>query len=156
MVRKPEGMTMGRHGWVLLAALAAPGVVAVAGMAAAPAAAADAPAKPAAVTATANAPAVSPRIYDGSYQGRARLVHGTGAACPASRSGVVDIGDAALVFPYQPGLVLAASLQPDGSLHAADGKAVLDGKVASGRLVFTVRTPDCETEFHGHVVWNHP
>ena len=152
MVRKPEGMTMGRHGWVLLAALAAPGVVAVAGMAATPAAAADAPAKPAA----AEAKPVSPRIYDGSYQGRARLVHGTGAACPASRSGVVDIGDAALVFPYQPGLVLAASLQPDGSLHAADGKAVLDGKVASGRLVFTVRTPDCETEFHGHVVWNHP
>lgn len=153
MVRKPEGMTMGRHGWVLLAALAAPGVVAVAGMAATPAAAADAPAKPAAA---ANAPAVSPRIYDGSYQGRARLVHGTDAACPASRSGVVNIGDAGLVFPYQPGLVLAASLQPDGSLHAADGKAVLDGKVASGRLVFTVRTPDCETQFHGHVVWNHP
>jgi len=153
MNREPEGMTMGRAGRMLLAALALPGVVAVAGMAATPAVAADAPAKPAAAT---NPPAVSPRSFDGSYQGRARLVHGTDAACPVSRYGVVDIGDAALVFPYQPGLVLAALLQPDGSLHAADGKAVLDGKVAGGRLAFTVRTPECETEFHGHVVWNHP
>lgn len=151
MERKRVGMTMGRHGWVLLAALAVPGVVAATQVVAVRAA--EAPAAPARA---ADARAVSPRSYDGSYQGRARLVHGSAAACPASRYGVVDIGDAALVFPYQPSLVLAAPLQPDGTLHAADGKAVLDGKVIGGRLAFTVRTPECETEFHGHVVWNHP
>lgn len=157
MERKPEGMIMGRHGWVLLAALALPGAIVATPMAATQAAAADAAAQAGPAPArAANAQAVSPRSYDGSYQGRARLVHGSAAACPASRYGVVDIGDAALVFPYQPTLVLAAPVQPDGTLHAADGKAVLDGKVVRGRLAFTVRTPDCETEFHGHVVWNHP
>jgi hypothetical protein len=101
-------------------------------------------------------PASLSELFDGSYQGRAVLVRNTGHICPIwPRRGVVEIGVAVLTFPYLPGLTFSAPVQPDGSLHAEYGPAVLDGRVAGESLSFAVRIPECETRYNLRFVWNH-
>jgi hypothetical protein len=104
----------------------------------------------------ASRPASLSELFDGSYQGRAVLVRNTGHVCPIwPRRGVVEIGEAVLTFPYLPGLTFSAPVQPDGSLHAEYGPAVLDGRVAGDYLSFAVRIPECETHYNLRFVWNH-
>jgi hypothetical protein len=101
-------------------------------------------------------PATIAELYDGSYQGRAVLVSATGPNCPVwPRNSVVEIGDATLVYPYLPNLVLAAPVARDGSLYAQAGPAVLDGRIFNNRLEFAVRTPSCQSRYSMHFVWNH-
>ena len=101
-------------------------------------------------------PATTAELYDGSYQGWVALVGANGPGCPVwPRKGVIEIGDATLVYPYLPNLVLAAPVAPDGSLHAAAGPAVLDGRIVNDRLEFIVRTPNCQSRYSMRLVWNH-
>ena len=101
-------------------------------------------------------PATTAELYDGSYQGRAVLVGANGPGCPfRPHHGVVEIGDATLVYPYLPDLVLAAPVARDGSLHAAAGPAVLDGRIVNDHLEFIVRTPNCQSRYSMRFVWNH-
>jgi hypothetical protein len=41
-----------------------------------------------------------------------------------------------------------APVQPDGSVYAVSGPSVLSGRLAGGRLAFTVRTPVCESHYN--------
>lgn len=101
-------------------------------------------------------PATIAELYDGSYQGQAALVRATGPGCPVWPAyGVVEIGDATLVYPYRPDLILAAAVAPDGSLHARTGPALLDGRIVNNHLYFVVRTPNCESRYSMHFIWNH-
>ena len=101
-------------------------------------------------------PAIPSELFDGSYQGRSYLVRAAGPGCPLEpRHGVVEIGDALLIYPYTPNLVLAAQVAPNGTMHTTAGPAVLDGRVVGDQLVFTIRTPLCESRYRMHFIWNH-
>lgn len=101
-------------------------------------------------------PATTAELYDGSYQGRGALVSANAPGCPIwPRRGVVEIGDATLIYPYLPELILAAPVAPDGSLHAETGRAVLDGRIVNNNLEFAIRTPHCQSRYSMHFVWNH-
>lgn len=101
-------------------------------------------------------PATPAELYDGSYQGWATLVGANAPGCPVwPREGVVEIGDATLVYPYLPNLVLAAPVAPDGSMHARAGRAVLDGRIVNDHLEFIIRTPNCQSLYRMRFIWNH-
>ena len=101
-------------------------------------------------------PANTGELYDGSYQGHAALLAANGPFCPREpHKGVIEIGDAVLVYPYTPNLILTAPVQPDGSVHAREGAAVLDGRIVGNWLNFTIRTPNCLSWYNLHFVWNH-
>ena len=102
-------------------------------------------------------PVVAPVLVhmDGSYQGRAHLVSGTGAACPNSGLGVLEIGDHTLNFAYQPNVVFIAPVLADGTLHDVSGLSTLDGKIANDQLTMTIKAPGCETHYAADFVWNH-
>jgi len=101
-------------------------------------------------------PATTTELFDGSYQGRAVLVRGSRPTCPVwPRYGTVEIGDAVLIYPYLPGLVFSAPVQPNGSLHSQTGQFVLDGRIVNGHLDFTVITPACASRYSMRYVWNH-
>jgi hypothetical protein len=101
-------------------------------------------------------PATNTELYDGSYQGRTALLAARGPGCPLEpRKGVIEIGDAVLIYPYTPDLILSAPVQRDGSVHATSGPAVLDGRIVNDRLFFTIRTPACLSSYSAHFVWNH-
>lgn len=101
-------------------------------------------------------PATVTELYDGSYQGHPSLLAANGPGCPLEpRKGVIEIGDAVLIYPYTPDLILTAPVRPDGSVHAVQGAAVLDGRIANNRLDFTIRTPNCLSRYSTRFVWNH-
>lgn len=101
-------------------------------------------------------PATPPELFDGSYQGRGYLVRASAPGCPdRPRYGVVEIGDAVLVYPYTPMLVLSAQIARNGTMHGQAGPATLDGRIVGDRLDFTVRTPQCESRYRMHYIWNH-
>ena len=101
-------------------------------------------------------PATNTELYGGSYQGHTALLEARGPGCPLEpRKGVIEIGDAVLIYPYTPDLILTAPVQRDGSVHAATGPAVLDGRIVNDRLIFTIRTPACLSRYSTHFVWNH-
>jgi len=85
---------------------------------------------------------------DGNYKGAANLVATQSPACPGSSFGKIEIGDRTLYFAYQPHTMFVAPIQPDGSVYAVSGPAVLDGKLTGGRLAFSVRTPVCESHYN--------
>ena len=85
---------------------------------------------------------------DGNYKGAASLVATQSPACPGSSFGKIEIGDRTLYFAYLPNTMFVAPIQPDGSVYAVSGPAVLDGKLAAGRLAFRVRTPVCESHYN--------
>lgn len=84
---------------------------------------------------------------DGDYKGSAGLVAAQSPNCPPGGVGVIEIGDQTLYFAYSPNVIFIAPIQPDGSLHARSGNFALDGLLTGGRLVFTVRTPACQSQF---------
>lgn len=93
--------------------------------------------------------------FDGGYFGRAELVRArTPDACPASRTGVVEVGDKRLSFAYQPQVIFNPPVKPDGVLHDTVGPAVLDGRIDGERLVMDVVTPDCETRYNLRILHN--
>jgi hypothetical protein len=85
---------------------------------------------------------------DGNYKGAASLVAAQSPACPGNSFGKIEIGDRTLYFAYLPNTMFIAPIQPDGSVYAVSGPAVLDGRLAGGRLAFTVRTPVCESHYN--------
>lgn len=101
-------------------------------------------------------PATLTELYDGSYQGHTYLLAANGPGCPLEpHNGVIEIGDAVLIYPYTPTLILTAPVLPDGSVHSVAGPAVLDGRIANNRLNFTIHTPNCLSSYSTHFVWNH-
>lgn len=85
---------------------------------------------------------------DGSYKGAVNLVAAQSPACPGNSFGRIEIGDRTLYFAYLPNTMFIAPIRPDGSVYAVSGPAVLDGRLAGGRLAFTVRTPVCESHYN--------
>ncbi len=85
---------------------------------------------------------------DGNYKGAANLVATQSPACPGSSFGKIEIGDQTLYFAYLPNTMFVAPIRPDGSLYAVSGPSVLNGRLAGGRLAFTVRTPVCESHYN--------
>jgi hypothetical protein len=85
---------------------------------------------------------------DGNYKGVADLVAAQSPACPGDSFGKIEIGDRTLYFAYLPNTMFIAPIRPDGSVYAVSGPAVLDGRLAGGRLAFTVRTPVCESHYN--------
>ena len=97
----------------------------------------------------------SSNLVDGSYHGRPVLQAGTEPTCPGTHYGYFEVADRDLHFAYQPDIVFDVPVQPDGTLHDVQGKAVLDGKAANDSLVLTVTTPDCRTFYSTGFIWNH-
>ncbi|MBX5454644.1 MAG: hypothetical protein K6U10_12015 [Acidobacteriia bacterium] len=95
------------------------------------------------------------RLVDGSYQGKAKLVFGKPGPCPKSSYGFVEIGDGTLVFPYTPKLVFQARVQPDGTVFSKLDGGELSGRTDGRHLDMTIKTPQCETQYHLHYIWNH-
>jgi hypothetical protein len=85
---------------------------------------------------------------DGNYKGPAALVAAQSPACPPGSFGKIEMGDQTLYFAYTPATIFVAPVLPDGTIHAVSGPAVLDGTVGGGRLIFTVRTPECESRYN--------
>jgi hypothetical protein len=84
---------------------------------------------------------------DGIYKGSATAVSARSAICPTERFGTVEIGDRTLNFALTPTTIFITPVQPDGAVHTATQDSSLDGKLADGRLVFTVRNALCETRY---------
>lgn len=85
---------------------------------------------------------------DGNYKGPAVLAAAQGPICPSGTFGTVEVGDQTLTFAYTPSMIFVAPIFPDGTIHAVSGPAVLDGTVGGGRIIFTVRTSECETRYN--------
>jgi hypothetical protein len=94
-------------------------------------------------------------LVDGSYKGRPALQAANPSVCPGTHYGYIELGDRDLHFAYLPNVVFEAPVQPNGLLHDTRGPAVLDGKVADDRLIFSVTTPQCHTDYDLRFYWNH-
>lgn len=99
-------------------------------------------------TRTPELPADASDKVDGNYKGAAFLTAENSPACPGSSYGKIEIGDQKLYFAYLPGTMFVAPILPDGSLYAVSGPSVLNGTLTGGRLIFTVRTPVCESHYN--------
>lgn len=99
-------------------------------------------------------PPNDPLRFDGSYKGVARLVQG-GPGCPASRRGVVMVGDNTLTYAYTPNQVFRVPVGADGSLHGVAGSTTLDGQIVNDRLTMTIKGPDCATDYVASFTLNH-
>ena len=84
---------------------------------------------------------------DGTYKGIVTLVEAHNPNCPMTTWGIIDVGDRTLVLPYTPALVMTASVEPDGHVHAQYGSTVLDGALHDGRLNFIVKSPVCVSRY---------
>ena len=100
-------------------------------------------------------PQVSTNPIDGSYQGRVRLLHANLPTCQRRQYGVIEVGDHTLFLAYDPATIFTVPVQDDGTVHAEMSPYVLDGRVANNRLAFTVTSPDCQTAYSMHFIWNH-
>ena len=69
------------------------------------------------------------------------------AVCPTERFGTVEIGDRTLNFALTPTTIFITPIQPDGTVHTRRRIPSLDGKLANGRLILTVRNALCETHY---------
>ncbi len=74
------------------------------------------------------------------------------AICPKERFGTVEIGDRTLNFALTPTTIFITPVQPDGTIRTVTHDTSLNGKLADGRLVFTVRNALCETRYDLHWV----
>lgn len=95
-----------------------------------------------------------PLRFDGNYKGTARLVSATGA-CPNGRTGVLEIGDDTLTYAYTPDQVFQVPVAPDGTLHGEAGDTTLDGRIQNDRLLMTVKSPTCTTQYDTSFIYNH-
>ncbi len=95
-----------------------------------------------------------PHWFDGSYQGRGKLVHATIPNCPPTRDGVLEIGDATLQFAYAPDLIFTIPVAADGTLTSVAGSTTLHGQIIGRHLELTVTTASCQTRFRMDMVWN--
>jgi hypothetical protein len=95
-----------------------------------------------------------PLYFDGSYKGTARLVSATGA-CPNGRTGVLQVGDDVLTYAYTPDQVFQVPIGSDGTLHGQAGDTTLDGRILNDRLLMTVKSPTCTTQFDTSFAFNH-
>lgn len=100
-------------------------------------------------------PQVSTNPIDGSYQGQVRLLHATLQSCQRRQYGVIEIGDHTLFLAYDPATFFTVPVQDDGLVHAETNGYVLNGRIANNRLVFTVTSPECQTAYNMHFIWNH-
>lgn len=92
--------------------------------------------------------------FDGSYQGREKLVRATIPNCPPTQYGVIEIGDATLQFAYAPDLTFTVPVAADGTLASAESLATLRGRIVGRHLELTITTASCQTQFRMEMVWN--
>jgi hypothetical protein len=95
---------------------------------------------------------VSAQMIDGVYKGRSEAIVSRSPVCPAARVGQVEIGDQTLHFPFTPSTLFITPVQPDGTVRTELPDAKLEGRLADGRLQFTVANPVCQTRYDLHRV----
>ncbi len=97
------------------------------------------------------APAPEPvQTIDGQYRGVARLVVAKRAGCPHSGNRTVTVAGNALSLNYwgaRAAYALPATVAPDGSIHASDGRGSIDGQISSGHMDLTVASDYCEMRY---------
>ena len=97
------------------------------------------------------APAPAPlQTIDGDYRGIARLVLARRAGCPRSGNRTVTVVGNALSLNYWGRTVayaLTATVAPDGSIHASDGRGSIDGQITAGHMDLTVASDYCEVRY---------
>ncbi len=114
------------------------GVVAVAGCAT------PAPAPPVA------AGPPPPDHIDGRYRGIARLARATIRGCPRSGSRAVTVVGNSFSLLYRgptASYSLAATVNPDGSIHGSDGRGNIDGQISGRHMDLTVSSQYCELRY---------
>lgn len=95
---------------------------------------------------------VSAHMIDGVYKGHSEAIVSNSPVCPAPREGQVEIGDQTLHFPFTPSTMFITPVQPDGMVRTELPDAKLDGRLADGRLQFTVTNEVCQTRYDLHQV----
>ena len=96
------------------------------------------------------APPAPPLTIDGQYSGIARLVRAARPGCPRSGNRNVLVQDNALSLNYwgrTAAYSLAATVAPDGSIHANDGRGSIDGQITAGHMDLTVASDYCEVRY---------
>lgn len=86
-------------------------------------------------------------LLDGTYKGDVQLVSASGPDCPASRYGIITIGDNRLVYSSGTRQNFVALIAPDGTVRGQSGTATLEGRVGNGDLAFTIRSATCESRY---------
>ncbi len=98
----------------------------------------------------ADAPPTPPLVIDGAYRGIARLVRATRSGCPRSGNRTVVVQGNALSLNYwgrAAAYSLTATVAPDGSIHASDGRGSIDGQISAGHMDLTVGSDYCEVRY---------
>ncbi len=86
-------------------------------------------------------------LLDGTYKGEAILVSATGPDCPASRPGIITIGDNRLVYSSGTRQNFVALIAADGTIRGQSGTATLEGRIGNGDLAFSIRSATCESRY---------
>ena len=92
----------------------------------------------------------SAKTMNGQYHGIARLVRATRSGCPRSGSRTVTVAGNALSLNYWGASVayaLPATVAPDGSIHASDGRGSIDGQITNGHMDLTVASDFCAVRY---------
>ena len=87
---------------------------------------------------------------DGRYVGIARLARARIAGCPRSGNRAVTVEGNGLSLNYRGPTVsyaLAATVAPDGSIHASDGRGSIDGQITGRHMDLTVASDYCEVRY---------
>jgi hypothetical protein len=97
-------------------------------------------------------PAAPPadQTTDGTYRGIARLTRAAIAGCPRSGNRVVTVQGNALSMLYRGQrayYALAAVVDPDGSIHASDGRGTIDGQINGKHMDLIVGSDYCEMRY---------
>ena len=90
------------------------------------------------------------QTVDGQYRGIARLVRATRSGCPRSGNRTVTVDGNALSLNYWGASVayaLPATVAPDGSIHASDGRGSIDGQITAGHMDLTVASDFCAVRY---------
>lgn len=86
-------------------------------------------------------------LVEGTYKGDVQLISASGPDCPASRSGIITIGDNRLVYSSGTRQNFVALIGADGAIRGQSGSATLEGRVGNGDLGFTIRSATCESRY---------
>jgi hypothetical protein len=84
---------------------------------------------------------------DGTYKGVVTRVVANAPTCPVTDYGTVEIGDKTVTFAYTAATIFVIPVAPDGRVFGRVGQTTLNGSVREGRLIFTVSSPACVTEY---------
>ncbi len=90
------------------------------------------------------------QTINGQYRGIARLVRATRPGCPRSGSRIITVEGNALSLNYWGASVayaLPATVAPDGSIHASDGRGSIDGQITDGHMDLTVASDFCAVRY---------